>query len=1197
MLLRPDTSAKLFSEEFFSLLSTNLFSEQSCLKFLTSLWCWSGLSNETWRALGAAIRDCKHLTVVRVSECGDSVCDLLEHVRNTSKCSLEIGFKRTKCHLTTAGAVKFSNLLPRFNNIVALCLDLSNCCPGTLDTLAPSITHKALEILELSGISLSPTAAATLGRSLPEMSSLQVLELTGLDGGILGAEEIEALFGGFNKTIPLSRLSFSGFSVKGCLSPLAKSLPFFPTLSEVKLEKLNMDEHGQYSLLQSLVFIPNLKVIIVHSKALRHPCCCTTKVSTGRGYKLGDYKTLELDGISLTQAVVAVLGRLLPEMSSLQELELTDIDGSILQAEEMEALFGRCNRMMPLCKLVFCGFKVGGCLAPLTKSLHFFPSLRELKLEKLNMDENDQCGLLESLPSIRNLTALKIQTRPLGDVDCCTAELNTSKSLTLKGIILTQATTAALGQSLPEMLSLQALEVTGVGRESHLQAEEIEALFGRFNKNLPLYSLIFRKFSVTGSVAPLTNSLCFFPNLMELNLAEFDMDEHNLCGLLENLRFVPNLMELRVDGKNFGHTDCCTAKVNTVGGFPLKALKELTLYEVCLTPAAATMLGQILPEMSSLQELVLSGVDGSLIKAEEMEALFGGLNKTLPLHHLTFCDFSVQGSLSPFVNSFRFLANLRVLRLGKLNMDEHNLCALLESLRFIPNLKILRVDGRPQGDAHCCSAELNVMASVTHKTLEHLRLDGISLTPVSAALLGRSLPEMSSLQSLELFGVDGSILQAEGMEALFGGFDKTLPLCRLTLRNFNSRGCLATLCKSFRFFPNLRQLSLGQLSMDEQDVCSLLENLRFIPSLRALRVQSEDARDARCYTTEFITFRSSTNEIQEKLNIDGISLTAAIAVALGRSLPEMTSLQMLEITAQEGHVLQAEEMEALFGRFNKAMPLCELTFSGFSVTGCLAPFIKSLRFFPDLTALGLEILNMDENDQCDLLKSFGLIRNLMGLGVCARRWSDRNSFHYWTSEFNTFAFDTPQGRVEKRLTLVEISLTPAVAVVLGQLLSEMSSLQFLLLTRMDESILQAKEMEALFGGFTRTMQLFQLTLSGFSVRGCLAPLFRSLRFFPNLIELNLQKLNMDEHDLNGLLKSFQFIPDLQELRLSGNPLGHSVRCIVPHVINLKKLRFLWIDQTDHSDEDLIYVRDSVQQALPQLEIHGDTGLSSGCNQM
>ena len=159
----------------------------------------------------------------------------------------------------------------------------------------------------------------------------------------------------------------------------------------------------------------------------------------------------------------------------------------------MEALFGRCNRTMPLCKLIFSGFRERGCLALLTKCFRFFPTLREVKLERLNMDENDQCGLLKSLLFIRNLTAMEIQTRPLGDADCCTVELNTddyfrpttSMSLKLNGILLTQASTAVLGQSLSEMLSLQALEVTGVRNKSILQAEEIEALFGRFNGVLP----------------------------------------------------------------------------------------------------------------------------------------------------------------------------------------------------------------------------------------------------------------------------------------------------------------------------------------------------------------------------------------------------------------------------------------------------------------------------------------------------------------------------------------------------------------------------------------------------------------------------------------------------------------------------------------------------------------------------------------
>ena len=67
--------------------------------------------------------------------------------------------------------------------------------------------------------------------------------------------------------------------------------------------------------------------------------------------------------------------------------------------------------------------------------------------------------------------------------------------------------------------------------------------------------------------------------------------------------------------------------------------KSLTLGEVNLTSAVATTLGRILPEMSSLQVLELYGMDGSILQAEEMKALFGRFNKTLPLYQLTFSSF------------------------------------------------------------------------------------------------------------------------------------------------------------------------------------------------------------------------------------------------------------------------------------------------------------------------------------------------------------------------------------------------------------------------------------------------------------------------------------------------------------------------------------------------------------------------------
>ena len=150
---------------------------------------------------------------------------------------------------------------------------------------------------------------------------------------------------------------------------------------------------------------------------------------------------------------------------------------------------------------------------------------------------------------------------------------------------------------------------------SRVQAKEIEALFGGFNKVLPLYRLSFTGFCVTGCLAPLIKSLPFFPNLTELFLGEFSMDAYDLCGLVESLRFIPNLRELTLQGTPLCHTPCCSAKVKTVSGFTHMNLKELKLNGISLTPAAAAALGGSLPGMSLLQTLVLTGMDGSTVQA------------------------------------------------------------------------------------------------------------------------------------------------------------------------------------------------------------------------------------------------------------------------------------------------------------------------------------------------------------------------------------------------------------------------------------------------------------------------------------------------------------------------------------------------------------------------------------------------------
>ncbi|KAJ7385492.1 hypothetical protein OS493_015062 [Desmophyllum pertusum] len=543
--------------------SASLCSEQSCLKFLTSLECRYCGRNETRkaRALGGLIRNCKHLKMIEVVRCDDSIlCALLAQVVNLSKCSLKIGLDQWHdCRLTSAGAVRLAKLLPRFN-ISDIHLNLINCCAAAVDTLVSSITHKTLKQLELSGIRLTPAVAVALGQSLPELSSLVTLKLTGAGGSNVQGKEMEALFGGFNKILPLDKLTFSGFSVISCLAPLTKSFRFFPNLRILDLEELNMDERNLCDLLESLRFIPNLKELRVPGKPLSHAHCCTAEVNTAAGFTHKTLERLVLKGISLTPAVATTLGRLLPEMSSLVTLQLTGANGSIVQFEEMAALFGGFSKTLPLCNLTFSGFSVISCLAPLTKSLRFFPNLRELYLGKLNMNEHNLCHLLENLRFIPNLRILNVHGKPLSHAHCCTAEVNTAAGFThktlerlvLSGISLTPAVAATLGRSLPEMSSLHALHLTGADG-SILQAEEMEALFRGFNKTFPLYKLCFTDFRARGCLAPLTKSLRFFPNLDELYLCRLNMDEPDLRGLLESFPFIRNLEILNLSDNSLDH--------------------------------------------------------------------------------------------------------------------------------------------------------------------------------------------------------------------------------------------------------------------------------------------------------------------------------------------------------------------------------------------------------------------------------------------------------------------------------------------------------------------------------------------------------------------------------------------------------------------------------------------------------------------
>ena len=125
-------------------------------------------------------------------------------------------------------------------------------------------------------------------------------------------------------------------------------------------------------------------------------------------------KKLELSNIALTLAAAEALGQSLPELLSLRILTVSGSDGCSLQHKELEALFKRFNRPSSLIKLSIAHFSARGSLGSIANNLCFFPSLKVLKLEDLDMGEADLSDLLKNLKFTPGLRHLYLMGNPLG---------------------------------------------------------------------------------------------------------------------------------------------------------------------------------------------------------------------------------------------------------------------------------------------------------------------------------------------------------------------------------------------------------------------------------------------------------------------------------------------------------------------------------------------------------------------------------------------------------------------------------------------------------------------------------------------------------------------------------------------------------------------------------------------------------------
>ena len=174
------------------------------------------------------------------------------------------------------------------------------------------------------------------------------------------------------------------------------------------------------------------------------------------------------------------------------------------------------------------------------------------------------------------------------------------------------------------------------------------------------------------------------------------------------------------------------------------------------------------------------------------------------------------------------------------------------------------------------------------------------------------------------------------------------------------------------------------------------------------------------------------------------------------------------------------------------------------------------------------------------------------------------------------------------VSLRNINLTTSAAATLGKSLSKMTYLRRLQLEgppRYRDSHGRFPKLNTLFEGFNDVRRLEELCLSGFSFVDSFAPLTEKFCFFPDLKKLMLEDVNLDGDGLCLLLEGSRFIPNLQHLNLSFNPLGSAVRVIASYLDKLPRLRELLIyGDFGYSSEDLKYVWTAAKELRPEISV-------------
>uniref|UniRef100_A0A9J7ZLM7 NLR family CARD domain containing 5 n=1 Tax=Cyprinus carpio carpio TaxID=630221 RepID=A0A9J7ZLM7_CYPCA len=941
-----------------------------------------GLTDVGVVKLARALKDCPHITHLNVSDNSLKDEGITEIAETLCRLPNIVSVLMGKNSISTDGILTLIERMSACNSVqkvhVEANKDISLFFSQSSDKVCENTDLNNTEEpknVTLKQCNINVSNVISLCNKLGGFSYITLVDLSNNSLGNKGLKKILDLLPKLGMIQEIN-VSENGVDMDGVVM-LAAAL-----CNQKNLRKVDASENGNKMLLLSFdtssrhnsrQLTPNVTGIHLHKKlSLTHSDIkpfYMTKLCK-QLVKCENLLDIEFSHLKLSKESVEKLMSILPEMSSLQLLNLSHVDLSTNEALLLIRSLADCQRVTAVelrhqaeAFIKFVPEKAEAAICKLTEY-----ELRKSNVEKLSR-------ILENCPRLSELDLSHNLLRDEG-VKCFVdylPKLKISSSVSLTGNQITQVGALHLVNSMNTCEKVVAVEVSlGVEDQSLIKFVQ-EHVNG---KTLRLRECSFEVIHLKKLVEIMNRC----PRLLTLELSSNSLHSQGLLSLLDSLVELSTIqtVKLRKNGLSSEQIEYFVKQLSSCHQH-----RDIRIDEPWLTGnAVASLIAKCLNLQQHIKEISVNHASINIItegnSSPRSTFVAHPENFSSALQSISFDDCDIEGQhLTPLTLPIQKCHALQDLKFSQLKMDRKGADFFSAVIPFLRNLRNLTLDlkGAAEDDVATLMEALPKTTS-----FESLSLSQLVLGDHGTAVLGRALQSMPNLKSINLsqcsgwtaargrdlvrglvqcvslseIRLDSVILDEEGITILAQGFSCLTSLRRLSLNKIrvvtsetfvNGTGILYLLA-SFKGFRQMEEIELESWRMGDSGTCELV---KYIPSWTELVKLSLSDNNVTDQAGEKLLAALSHCKVLQKLQLSKNQLGQASAAKLAQVVPLLP--QLSELNLSENQFGQQGSMSLCEGLMStKALKILHLTSIGSSD---LVGVASSLKHCPSIEDVSL----------------------------------------------------------------------------------------------------------------------------------------------------------------------------------------------------------------------------------------------------